>query len=72
MVLVLRLKFERTNRQISQSRLALVAGLHQPVVSQIESGRLAPTREQLQKLAAVFGVRPSELLKDVAVLGPSR
>ena len=69
---MLRLKFERTNRQISQTRLALVAGLHQPVVSAIERGSLNPTPEQLQKLADVFRVRPTDLLKDVAVLGPSR
>jgi transcriptional regulator with XRE-family HTH domain len=70
LVFVLRLKFERTNRHISQVTLALVTGLHQPVVSQIERGVLLPTDEQLHRLAGVFRVQPSELLKDVAVLGP--
>jgi transcriptional regulator with XRE-family HTH domain len=69
---VLRLKFERQNRQQSQMRVASVARIAQSVLSQIERGRLVPTDDELQRLAAVFGVPPDDLLKDVAVLGPSR
>ena len=69
---MIRLKFERTNRGISQLRLARAAALVQPAVSLIENGRLVPTPAELARLAAVFGVAPSELMKDVAVLGPSR
>lgn len=69
---MLRLKFERTNRGISQQRLARAALLVQPTVSLIENGRLVPTLDELQRLAAVFGVPPGDLLKDVAVLGASR
>ena len=67
---MLRLKFERTNRGISQHRLARAAALVQPAISLIENGRLLPTTDQLRRLAVVFSVAPSELLKDVAVLGP--
>jgi transcriptional regulator with XRE-family HTH domain len=70
-VLVLRIRFERQNRQQSQTRIARVARIAQPVLSQIETGRLIPTPAQLVRLAAVFDVEPSELLKNVAEPGPS-
>ena len=69
---MLRLKFERTYRQISQHRLACVAGLHQPQLSQIERGRLRPTPQELQRLSEALGVEPAALLRDVAMLGASR
>jgi transcriptional regulator with XRE-family HTH domain len=71
-VFVLRIKFERTNRGISQQRLAASARLHQPQLAQTENGRLIPTADQLRRLAAVFKVHPDDLLKDVVVLGPRR
>lgn len=66
---VTRLKLERQNRKISQARLAHATRIAQPVISQIENGRLVPMPSQLARLAAVFGVLPEDLL---AVLGPSR
>lgn len=72
MVFVLRVRFERTNRKLSQQAVASAAQIPQPALSQIEIGRLKPTSAQLSRLAAVFGVPPDELLKDIAVLGPSR
>ena len=66
-----RLKFERTNRRLSQRRLANAARLHQPELSQIERGRLVPTPEELERLAEVLHVDASELMTRV-VLGPSR
>ena len=69
---MLRLKFERQNQQLSQMGVAHVARVPQPVISLIENGRLTPTRAQLLRLADVFHVAPDDLLKDVAVLGPSR
>jgi transcriptional regulator with XRE-family HTH domain len=69
---VLRLKFERQNKQLPQMRIARLARIAQPVISQIERGRLVPTPAQLARLADVFGVKPEDLLKDVVVLGPSR
>ena len=64
-----RLKFERLHRQLSQHAIASAASIAQPVVSQIENGRLKPTEKQLDRLAAVFSVGRDDLLKDVAVLG---
>jgi transcriptional regulator with XRE-family HTH domain len=69
---VTRLKFERQNKQLSQAGVAAAAWVPQPTVSAIESGRLRPTPTQLARLAAVFGVAPDDLLKDVGVLGSSR
>jgi transcriptional regulator with XRE-family HTH domain len=69
---VTRLKFERTNQQLSQTRVGRVANIPQPTLSLIELGRLAPTPVQLRQLAAIFRVDPAALLKDIAVLGPSR
>ena len=67
-----RLKFERAHRQVSQLGIGRLSGIAQPVISQIENGRLKPTPAQLQRLADVFKVAPDDLLKDIAVLGPSR
>lgn len=60
-----RLQFERTNKRLSQTHVARVASIPQPTLSQIELGRLVPTPEELQRLAAVFGLMPRELLKPV-------
>lgn len=65
-----RLKFERTSQQLSQHAVASAARIAQPVVSQIENGRLKPTPAQLERLAYVFRVPADDLLRDVAMLGP--
>ena len=67
-----RLRFERQNKRLSQTGVARVARIPQPTLSSIEIGRLKPTEAQLVRLAAVFGVAPDDLLKDVVVLGPLR
>ena len=72
MVFVLRLRFERHNKRLSQTVVAHLARIPQPTISSIETGRLKPTDAQLTRLADVFKVAPDELLRDVAVLGPSR
>lgn len=64
---MLRLHFERSHRKLSQAQVARAARIPQPYVSAIERGRLVPTADELQRLAAVFGVPPGDLLKDVAV-----
>lgn len=67
-----RLKFERLNLRVSQHGLAQIARLSQPTVGLIENGRLIPTAQQLTRLGDALRVSPHELLKDVAVLGPTR
>ena len=62
-----RLKFERISRNLSQHEVARRAHIAQPVVSQIENGRLTPTPAQLQRLAAAYRVPADELLREVAM-----
>lgn len=62
-----RLKQERTHRELSQRAIAQLSLIPQPTISQIETGRLKPTRHQLQRLAAVFNLSPEDLLKNVEV-----
>lgn len=69
---MLRIRFERTNQRLSQHAVALLARIPQPALSSIEIGRLKPTPAQLDRLAAVFRVAPDDLLKEIAVLGPTR
>lgn len=69
---MLRIRFERQNKHLSQRRVGRAARIPQPTLSSIEIGRLKPTEAQLARLAAVFGVKPDDLLRDIAVLGPSR
>lgn len=67
-----RLKYERTSRQLSQHTVARLSKIPQPHVSAIERGRFVPSPAQLQRLADTFRVAPEDLLREVAVLGPSR
>jgi transcriptional regulator with XRE-family HTH domain len=70
---VLRIRYERTLiRKLTQNEVGVLARIPQPVVSSIEIGRLKPTEKQLARLAAVFGVAPDDLLKDVVVMEASR
>lgn len=67
-----RLKFERTNRQLSQATIAALTRIAQPRVSQIETGRLTPTPAQLKRLAVALKVPASQLLEEVQVMGRRR
>ena len=69
---VTRLKLERLTKGISQTEVGSAARIAQPAVSAIERGRLQPTPAQLARLADIFKVAPSDLLRDVVVLGSSR
>jgi transcriptional regulator with XRE-family HTH domain len=65
---VIRLKFERINRQITQPLLAFWAQIPQPTISLIETGTWNPTAAQLEKLGRVLHIDPpSDLLLDVVV-----
>lgn len=46
---------------MSQEELGLEAGIHPTWISHIESGRVSPKWENLKRIAAGLGVRPSEL-----------
>lgn len=65
---MLRVKFERTSRNLSQERVAAAARIPQPAIALIERGRLIPTSQQLERLASVFDVPTESLLRDVEVV----
>lgn len=50
----------REAARVSQSRLAQLSGFDHSYVSRLESGRRAPTREAVLRLAAALGLGPAE------------
>ncbi len=66
-----KLEHERKARKMSQAALGLATKMTQPMISQIERGRLVPTPEELGRLAACLGVPQDELLTN-AEAGPIR
>ena len=66
-----RLKFERIKRGWTQTTLAYLAKLPQPVICLIETGRQNPTTDELDALGRALGISPaSVLLKPVTVRDP--
>jgi transcriptional regulator with XRE-family HTH domain len=64
-----RLQYERQQRGLSQAAVCeRIAHLHQPMLSQIEIGRLVPTPAQLDALARFFNVNPPERLLEKGVI----
>ena len=58
-----RLKDLRVRRALTQEELAAKAGIGKNTVNRIERNRAEPHMSTLRKLAAAFGVEPSELVK---------
>jgi transcriptional regulator with XRE-family HTH domain len=58
----LRLRLERHLRCWTQKDVARASGIPQQIISAIESGRLNPTPDELDRLAHAFRVSPAELL----------
>ena len=52
----LKIKFERQKQGISQENLALEAGLAQNTIYKIESGKVSPTIDSLEKIANALGI----------------
>jgi transcriptional regulator with XRE-family HTH domain len=69
---MLRLTYERIRRDLSQKTVGTVVRLPQSAVSLIETGRLNPTRRELQRFAEVYDVPPEKLLERVAILESER
>jgi transcriptional regulator with XRE-family HTH domain len=55
------LKELRWSQALKQCDLALLTGIRQPTLSEIERGYLLPTASQKLKLAAALGVQPDSL-----------
>ncbi len=51
-----KIKLERIKRDISQENLALEANLDRNTIWKIESGRVSPTVDSLEKIAKALGM----------------
>jgi transcriptional regulator with XRE-family HTH domain len=60
----------RKERELSQEQLALESGLDRTYVSLIERGSQSPTMRTIMKLAAVLGVKPSDIVLRMEGLMP--
>ena len=52
----LKIKFERQKKGLSQEALALEAGLSRNAIWKIESGRVSPTIETIEKIARALEI----------------
>jgi transcriptional regulator with XRE-family HTH domain len=53
----------RLEREYSQERLSLEAGLHRNYVGRVERGELSPTFEPLVAISRALGIEPDELMR---------
>jgi transcriptional regulator with XRE-family HTH domain len=60
----------RKSRDVSQERLALIAGLDRTYISLVERGLRSPTFRTVVRLAEVLDVRPSEVVRRMEELLP--
>lgn len=51
-----KIKLERVNKGFSQESLALEAGLNKSTIWKIETNRISPTIDTLEKIAAALGM----------------
>lgn len=61
MNLDLRFKFARQVAGLTQLRLADAVGVHESLITRIESGRARPDPETAEKIAKVLSKRPFEI-----------
>jgi len=60
-----KIKIERINKEISQEKLAELAGLHRTTLGTIENGKTSPTLDTIAKIANALNLTISELLLDI-------
>lgn len=58
----LKIKFEREKRGLSQEALALMAGISRSAIWKIESGKVSPTLETLEKIAMALDMDFASLI----------
>ncbi len=58
----LKIKFEREKRGLSQEALALMAGISRSAIWKIESGKVSPTLETLEKIAKALDMDFASLI----------
>ena len=57
------LRAERARARLTMDELAERSGLSKSTIVRLEAGRRAPDTDQLAQLAAVFGLKVSEILR---------
>ena len=67
-----RCHFQRLHLRLSQSAVALRAGVPQPYVSAFERGEREPTPEQLPRYAKALNLAPDEVLQTIVIAGAPR
>ncbi|MBE7707632.1 MAG: helix-turn-helix transcriptional regulator [Cyanobacteria bacterium SIG27] len=58
----LKVKFERIKRNLSQEQLAFKANVNKNTIWKIETGKVSPTIETLEKIANAFGMNFLDLI----------
>ena len=53
----------RQHSDLSQARLAEIAGVDRKTINRIENGHFSPALDTIVRLCTALGVKPSELLK---------
>ncbi|MGE0361458.1 MAG: helix-turn-helix transcriptional regulator [Vicinamibacterales bacterium] len=59
------LQLLRLERRIGQPALAKLSGVPQPTISMIESRRINPREDELDRLGRALGVSPEVLMREV-------
>ena len=65
---MLTIEFKRRERRWTQSQVAQLAKINQPLISLIEQGRFIPTPDQLARLGRAFDIAPDDVLKPSAIV----
>ena len=58
----IKVKFERIKRNLSQEQLAFKANVNKNTIWKIETGKVSPTIETLEKIANAFGMNFLDLI----------
>lgn len=53
----------RQDNNLSQARLAEIAGVDRKTINRIENGHFSPALDTIVRLCVALGVNPSEMLK---------
>ena len=53
----------RLNNDLSQARLAEIAGVDRKTINRIENGHFSPALDTIVRLCTALGVKPSDLLQ---------
>ncbi len=64
------LRRERRKKKLSQEKTAVLAGIDRSYYSKIERGENKPTLVILFKISSVFGIKLSEMIKELEDRNP--